>query len=189
MKMIFSLLTAVSLLTLTGCDSGASAAKASGGVALIDLEVVAKRLGRDTEIDGALKSIGTDLEAKLAATQKDLQDEFQQLKKSLGENLTQAQNQKLADRGRELNEKFQQAQQAAREEVASKRTELVVRFREEIRPTALHIASARGLATVLVKSDIVVLANDPSVDITDEVVAELVSKPSPSAETPASGSN
>lgn len=187
MKTIYSLFAVVTLVAMVGCDSGTSQTKTQGGVALIDLEVVAKRLGRDTEIDSELKTIGDDLGNKLAAAQKGLQDEFLQLKQSLGENPTAEENQKLADRGRELNEKFQQEQQTARQEIANKRTDLVVGFREEIRPTALRVASDRGLTTILVKSDIVVLANDPSVDITDAVVADLVGKtksPSSPSATP-----
>jgi len=197
MKIIYSLFAVVTLVAMVGCDSGTpqTKAKAPGGVALIDLDIVAKRLGRDTEIDAELKTAGDDLGAKLATAQKDLQEEFLQLKQSLGEKPTSKQNQQLADRGRELNEKFQQAEQSARQEIASQRTDLIVRFREEIRPIALRIAAERGLTTVLVKSDIVVLANDPSVDITDTVAAELVGQtkpapsPDPASESPAGDSN
>ena len=40
---------------------------------------------------------------------------------------------------------------------------------------ALKIAAGKGLGVVLVKSEVVVLGSQPGLDITDEVVAELIS--------------
>ena len=38
----------------------------------------------------------------------------------------------------------------------------------------MKIAAGKGLGVVLVKSDMVVLGSEPGIDITDEVVAELI---------------
>ena len=185
MKTIFSLLAVLALSLTTGCDPRSSSSSSSGGVALVDLEAVAKRLGRDTEIETELKSAGEQLQTQLASAQKELQEEFTRLKEVVGETPSTEENQKLADLGRDLNGKFQQKQQSARQEISNKRSELVMRFREEIRPVALRVASARGLNIVLVKSDIVVLANALDADITGDVIAELQGNPASAPSTAA----
>ena len=77
------------------------------------------------------------------------------------------------------------AEQQAQQDLNTKRAALVSRFREEIKPVALKIASRKGLGVVLVKSEMVVLGSEQGLDITDEVVAELIrtgaSVPAPSA--------
>ena len=68
----------------------------------------------------------------------------------------------------------------------AKKAALISRFREEIKPVALKVATGKGLGIVQLKSDLTILANEPALDITDEVVAELsrtandTSKPAPS---------
>jgi len=158
-------------LFLSACGPTASSGK--GGVALIDLEDAAKRMGRDVTITEELQSAGAVLGDQLAAAQKDLQEEFERQKQTVGDKPTPADTQKLTELGRALNVQFQQKQQEAQQELAAKRLALVNRFREEVKPVAMKIAAARGLEVVLVKSDVVVLGNEPGVDITDEVVGEM----------------
>jgi Skp family chaperone for outer membrane proteins len=158
-------------MALTGCDQ---ASKTKGGVALIDLDAVAKRLGRDVAIIQELKDAGGPLSNQLTATQKEYQAEFERSKEALGTKPSDADAQKLAELGNNLNLQLQQKQQQAQQELNTKRAALVTRFREELKPVAMKIASAKGLGTVLVKSDIVVLGNEPDLDITDDVVAELI---------------
>lgn len=165
---------------LSAC--GPTAGPGKGGVALIDLEDAAKRLGRDVAITEELQSAGAVLGDQLAAAQKELQEEFAREKQAVGDKPTAADTEKLTELGRSLNVQFQQKQQQAQQELAAKRLALVNRFREEVKPVAMKIAASRGLEVVLVKSDVVVLANEPGVDITDAVVAELTrSNPAGSA--------
>ena len=53
---------------------------------------------------------------------------------------------------------------------------------------ALKIAAHKGLGAVLLKSEAVVLGSEPGLDITDEVVAEMIrtgsSTPSPTPSKP-----
>ncbi len=173
MKILFSFAI---LLTLawTGCGPAPSATNATkGGVALIDLEAAARRLGRDVVITQELKDAGGVLGEELATAQNELRGEFERLKQSVGAKPTETDNQKLAEMGRNLNLQFQQKQQQAQQELAAKRLALVNRFREELKPLAMKIASGKGLGVVLVKSDAVVLAIEPALDITDDVVAEM----------------
>lgn len=176
------------ILGLTGCTPP-PAAKPDGTVALIDLEAVAKRLGRDTVIAQEIKEASEAIAEQLVTAQKEYQAEFTRYKDTLGAKPTEADNQKLVELNRNLNAQFQQRQQQAQQEIAAKRTALVNRFCEEVKPLAMKVAAARGLQIVLVKSDLVVLGYEPTVEITDAVVAEMTrgggsslsASPSPSA--------
>ena len=165
--------------TLAGCDR-ASFSGSKGGVALIDLDDVAKRLGRDAAIVQELKDAGGPLGAQLTAAQKEYQTQFDRSKDSIGTKPSDADAQKLAELARNLNVQLQQKQQEAQQELNAKRTTLVVRFREEVKPVALKIAASKGLGVVLLKSE-AVLGTAPGLDITDDVVTELIRTSSASA--------
>ena len=183
MKPISAFLILLSI-TLVGCDHAPFSAP-KGGVALVDLDDVAKRLGRDVLIVQELKDASVPLKDQLTAAQKELQTQFDRTKDAIGSKPTDSESQKLADLGSNLNLQLQQKQQQAQQDLNTKRAALVTRFREELKPVALKIASSKGLGVVLVKSEMVVLGNQPGLDITDEVVAELIrtgsAVPTPSA--------
>jgi len=171
MKRLFVSATFLAL-ALTGC-SQAPSSSTKGGVALIDLDAVAKRLGRDVAIVQELKNSAGPLGEQLTAAQKDARGKFESLRQSVGARPTDADNQKLAELERDLNLELQQKQQQAQQEINTKQALLINRFREEVRPVAMKIASDKGLGVVLLKSDALVLGNEPGLDITDDVVAEL----------------
>lgn len=182
MKQSLALLVLLTLI-LAGCDR-ASFSGSKGGVALVDLDDVAKRLGRDVAIVRELKDAGGPLSDQLTAAQKDYQAQFDRSKDSIGPKPSEADNQKLAELARNLNAQLQQKQQQAQQELNNKRASLVMRFREELKPVALKIAARKGLGIVLVKSEMVVLANEPGLDITEEVVAEMIRTGSPTPSKP-----
>ena len=179
-------------LVLAGCGPASSPAPtpvpspAKGGAAVIDLDAVAKRLGRDVAILAELKEAGAPLRDQLAASQKDYQEQIDRLKTSLGAKPSEADKQKLTDLARSLNQQFQQKQQQAQQDMSTKKAALISRFREEVKPVALKIATGKGLGIVQLKNDLTILASEPALDITDEVVAELshaakaTSSPAPS---------
>lgn len=171
-RLVPSLLALVAAGTLVSCTPP-PAPQPKGGVAVIDLDAAAKRLGRDAAIVQELKDAGGTLGEQLTQTRKEFQEEFEKSKSALGSKPTEADTQKLAELERSLNAQLQQKQQQAQQEIAAKRVALVNRFREEVKPLAMKIASAKGLGVVLVKGDLTVLTNDPDLDITDAVVAEL----------------
>lgn len=161
-------------VALTGCIPPNQSNRASGGVAIVDLEAVAKRLGRDVAIAQELKTAGNELGTELVGVQKDLQGQFEKKKQEIGSSPNQTQQQSLEELERTLNTQFQQKQQEAQQEIAAKRNALVVRFREEVKPVAMKIAQGRGCSTVLVKNDNVILDSSSAYEITDEVIEVLV---------------
>lgn len=182
---IFSALLIILSITLTGCDHLPFTGP-KGGVALIDLDDIAKRLGRDVAIVQELKDAGGPLSDQVNAAQKEYQAEFDRSRDSIGTRPSETDNQKLAELGSKLNLQLQQKQQQAQQELNAKRVALVSRFREEIKPVALKIASRKGLGVVLLKSEMVVLGSERGLDITDEVVAELIKSGAGSPPVPAS---
>jgi len=170
---------------MTGCGRAPFAGN-KGAVALIDLENTAKRLGRDVVIAKELKDAGGALGEQLTAAQKELQGELERFKQTLGDKPSEAGNQKLVELSRNLNAQFQQKQQQAQQELDARRVALVNRFREELKPVAMKVAAGKGLGVVLIKSELVVIASDPALDITDEVVAEMTKLGQGSVATPVS---
>jgi Skp family chaperone for outer membrane proteins len=167
-------------LTLTGHDG-----HGSGGVAVIDLDEVAKRLGRDVDMVNSMQQAQTSLNQQLANIQTNFQKQFEDTKKDFGEQPTDEQQQHLTTLGKQINGKLNETVQQARNNLSQHRVSLINRFREEVKPTALAAASERGLSVVATKNDTVIFAHGSSVDITDRVVelmlARAASKPAPAA--------
>lgn len=179
----FYVLALLSALVFGGCEkpSASSPAGSAGGVAVIDLDEVAKRLGRDVGIADELKTTRNALAEQLQEAQKGLEGEFDKSRAALGASPSTEDTQKLAQLGQSLNVQFQQKQQEAQEEFKAKAGALLTRFREEVKPIALKIAAAKGLDVVLVKNDANVLAAQNSADITDAVVTEMIGSSKPAA--------
>lgn len=169
-------------LSVAACQRPAAP---NGTVAILDLDAVAKRLGRDVAIADQIKAENDTLVAQLTKTKDDLQSQLDSSAQSLGDKPTDAQKQKLIELGQSLNSQLQVKRQEARQELGQKQTALIQQFREEVKPVAQKVAAGKGMNTVLLRSDLVVLSVDPAVDITDAVVAEMIgsgkASPTPSA--------
>ncbi len=163
-------------VTLTGQDG-----PSTGGVAVIDLDEVAKRLGHDVEMVNSAQQAESSLNQQLANIQANFKKQFDDTKKELGEQPTEEQQQQLTTLGRQINVKLNESLQQARTNLSQHRLTLINRFREEVKPLALTAAHERGLGVVLTKNDSVLFAHASSVDVTDRVVelmlARAASKP------------
>lgn len=187
MRIISLSFCAALALIVTGCERPAAStapAAPNGTVALLDLDAVAKRLGRDVVISEQLKATNDALAEGVTKAKGDLQSQLDKSQQEVGEKPTDEQKQQLLQLGQTLNSQLQTKVQEAREEFNSKQVDLVRQFREEVKPVAQKIAAKKGMNTVLIRSDIVVLTADTAVDITDDVVAEMITtgkgaKPAP----------
>jgi Skp family chaperone for outer membrane proteins len=190
MKLTLLGLGAAFALTITACQPPASTsapAAPNGTIAIIDLDAVAKRLGRDVAITEQLKSKNDTLSETLTKERDKLQGELNSQQQSLGDKPSDAQKEEFAKLGQGLNAQLQTKLQAAREELNSQQVDLVRQFREEVKPVAQKVAAKKGMNVVFMRSDIVVLSADTAVDITDDVVADMITSgkgtPKPSAPT------
>lgn len=152
----FSALILVSTL-LTGCTK-------TPEVAVVDLDAVAKAVGRDEvfkqQMQAAREQIGQQL-SQHAATLK------VQLEKTPGEAAA-------ADARRQWQKAMGVAEQRAREYQLG----LVQEFREQLRPVVEKIAKEHGAKTVISATQDAVWF-DPEVDLTSEVIAKLRAEPLP----------
>jgi Skp family chaperone for outer membrane proteins len=152
------------------CGCGGSGPSGSGGLAVVDLDEVAKQLGRDEHIKAALDAKEAELGAELRQAEAALNAEYRRRAQSA--NYLPGETQRLQA---EINGRLRQAQQDSRTKLADYRMGLVTEFREEIKPVAQQIALDRGLSIVVPKNDSLLLAFEPGVEITSAVIEQMKS--------------
>lgn len=158
---------AATLLSLTGCmhESGPV-------VALVDLDAIARQVGRSEVMTGELKALNDELTQSLQAEAEELKVEITTSLQALSASPTnegkQRHQQLLARSSRALEE----SKRAAALKVNEKRKELIVTFRRDARPAVEKIARERGATLVLTTADNVLWA-DKTLNITAEVLAAM----------------
>ena len=156
-------------------------AKISKGVAIVNLDEVAKQLGMDAELTKQIKNAETSLNGQLKTFQGSLKEQYLQKKQELDQQSvargTNPENtpdkQELVEFEQKLNLQLRQAQQDARKKFNIYQQQLIQGFRSEIIPVAQKIAAQHGLKVVIAKNDAVLLAFDEAHDITTTVVKTL----------------
>jgi Skp family chaperone for outer membrane proteins len=140
-------------------------------VAVIDLDRVAQKLGQDRQITQAIQT-----------QQSLLQKQLQELAAAYDQQLAQnRQNSAEPSTGEVALASWQQQASAnlgkARQELEAKltahRAQLVLQFREQIKPFAREAARARGLSVIVTKNESVVYDFVDAVDISDDVVTAI----------------
>ena len=154
----------------------------TGGVAIVDLDEVARRLGRDQEMVKSIQSQAGALNQKLVAAQESANQQLGQIRDGLGQDPTEEQAKEFVLVRRNAQVQLNQLEQNAQVVLNQHRQGLVNKFREDAKPIAERVASERGLATVVTANDTVVFSFDNSVDITEDVIKLM------SAEVPAPAS-
>ena len=185
-------LTAAVAVALAGCDAlspaptqaspapePAVSADLPGRVAILDMQAVATRLGRDAEINEAL-----------AARQARVREKLQELRTDLGEQLLEQLDTLAEEDPENLDEARQQLRSqaqarldevvlAARERLEQERERMLLRSLEEVKPVARKVAAERGFDIVTMQTTAFVLVNEPEVEITDAVVAAMIAQRPP----------
>ena len=191
--LLFSGLT----LVVAGCDAARPGGSAGGdqpaataeevgyrssGVAVVDLDEVARRLGSDAVIIQAIKESQASLNRQLQSLQTSLQEQYQQKESELKSQWAEGQQEQTAGAkqlegfGQQLDLQLSQARRKAQGALGAHRQRLIRSFREEIKPVAQEVAAQRGLGVVITKNDNVLVAFDDAHDITDAVVEKLLSQ-------------
>jgi Skp family chaperone for outer membrane proteins len=196
---------ALSLPIASGCgtslwpssETGGRAASTAGrlsGVAIVDLDEVAKQLGVDVWLVKDIRNGQDSLNQQLRTYQSTLQEKYRQKAHELeaqpvaGGSNPEARKQQLTDLQRQFNLQLNEAQRSAQNELSVYRQKLIQRFREEVVPVAQEVAGQRGLGVVLTKNDTVLLAFDDAHDITSAVVARLRTRRTVATEAAATSS-
>ncbi len=151
------------------------------GVAIVDLDEVAKRLGRDQTIVDTVKDRQEDLNKQLINIKAQLERKYAEEKEKIGDNPTEEDKAKLRAINTQLATILKQGKVQADTIFRNEQLKLLVRFREEIKPIAKEIAAEHGFGIVIPKDQNMLLASDPAIDITEQVIAKMKANPLPAA--------
>lgn len=170
------------MMSVVGCSQQAAqqAGSSHGGLAVVDLDVVAASTGRTQEINELLLVRQNALNQDLEKLQTRLNQEIAEKKKEHADPPTDEQKALQAQWEKNKLALQLQARQQAAQALQAYRQELLIRFRNEIKPVAQEVAATRGLSVVIPKNEGFLLSVDPGVDITADVIkAYQTRKPSP----------
>lgn len=155
----------------------------TGRVAILDIAAVSEKTGGTEKMSNQLKAMQAKYQADLNKLQGDLQAKISNRQKEFGKKPpTDEQRQEMSRMMSNAQKEFNDAQAAASQAIQQEQARLVMTFRDKIRPIARQVAASKGLSVVLLKNEALMLDADPSLIITDAVVAELL-KMEPPAET------
>ncbi len=192
------------ILVAGGCGAGAGpsgqpgaqapagdAARRMSGVAVIDLDEIARRLGRDLTLVKAIRDEQAAVNEEFRNLQSTLQQTYQRKKRELeagpgaGQPNPDAPRQQLAELERQLNLQLNQAARNAQSEIKTREQRLIQQFRDDVKPVAREVAAARGLGVVVTKNESVLLDFDDAHDITADVAAKMRAAQQSAASKPA----
>lgn len=145
----------------------------SGGVAVIDLDEVARQLGKDAEIVNSYQAQASALQNQLNAAEQRAVQELKKIREGLGEVPSEDESRKLLTAQRNAQVNLNKMRNQASALLSKHRQQIVSDFRESTKPVVAEVARGKGLATVMTRNDSVVFSFDQTVDITNEVVARL----------------
>lgn len=161
------------VLAMAGAMAAPSVKAQQGGVAIVDVDAVAREIGADKQVLDALKQAQDNLNTRLKDTQSAMQKQFDEaVAKAGGDKASDEQKQQLAQFNQRLQDQFSQYKGQAQVTLNREQAKLVLAFREKVRPVALEIAKGKGLDVVLQKSD-QVIGFAESVEISKEVAEKL----------------
>lgn len=191
MQMKSILLSTFALLALA-----LPAAAQKGGVAVLDIDEVARQLGVEEKVRVDLLNMQNNLNADLQRTQETMQKQMTGVEEAAGENPSEEQKRQIIATNQQLNEEFNRLKGQAQNNLAQERVRMINEFRIRLEPIALKAAQEAGLEVVLMKVTPPVFTYATNVDITQATVklaleagmqvkaAEVTNAPAPAA-TPA----
>lgn len=176
------------------------AAAQKGGVAVLDIDEVARQLGVEEKVRVDLLNMQNNLNADLQRTQETMQKQMTGVEEAAGENPSEEQKRQIIATNQQLNEEFNRLKAQAQNTLAQERVRMINEFRIRLEPIALKAAQELGLEVVLMKVTPPVFTYATNVDITQSTVklaleagmqvkaAEVTNAPAPAA-TPAAPTN
>ena len=172
------------LATLATFAFGLIANAQSGGVAILDIDEVARQLGVEEKVRVDLLTMQNTLNGELQKTQSNLQNQMAGVEQAAGQNPTEEQRRQILATNQQLNSEFNRLKSQAQQTLANERVRLINEFRIKLEPIALDAARAKGLDVVMMKVTPPVFAYAPSVDITSDT-AKLAMEAGMKVEAPA----
>lgn len=162
------LVTLLSSIILSGCNSGSSA----GRTAIIDLDLIAQSTGRDRIISDKVTAFVKEKEKTVTKLRDELKGKLDLEEKKLVKKSKAAAKKKLGQLALQFEQKLRQDISLAKYEAEQLRANLVKKFRDEIQPEAIKIALRKGFSLVLIKQPSM-LYIESSVNISNDIIAAL----------------
>jgi len=162
-----TIVTALALLFFSRNQSS------SLGVAIIDLDEIGRRLGRDVIMNQAVQHRQATLQAELQQVGTMLQETFKAKRQECVDTPTEAQANELLELKRQLDAAIAQRKLQAHQTLEAFRLQLNREFLDEVTPVASRVAVNHGAKIIVLDRPSVLLIADPSVDITEQVLVEL----------------
>ncbi|MDC0311682.1 OmpH family outer membrane protein [bacterium] len=187
MKSFSILLTAIAIFA----GSSLANAQGKGGVAIVDIDAVAKELGISDAVVAKLQAASTQLNQDLNNAKGQLQGKMNQAEAQVGQQANAQGRQQLVDFNRQLNQQYDQYVAQARQAITNTRVQEIRAFQEKLKPVALAAAKAKGFDVVMMKVSPPVFVFSDEADITQEVIAAAKKagiKPETAAAAPAAAS-
>ncbi|MEX2670505.1 MAG: OmpH family outer membrane protein [Phycisphaeraceae bacterium] len=140
--------------------------------AVVDLDAVAKAIGKDTEITEQIEAAVQQMNERLRTAAQEMQEQLEAEQEKLGDDPTEEQVARLRQMAAKAQQNVQNNRSAAQLRRNQVRTQLIQQFREEARPIAEKVAKASGANVVLLANDNV-LWYESAADITGLVITEM----------------
>lgn len=167
MKPVAIVVLALAAMLATGCDEF----DRGSSVAVIDLDAVARALGRDDVIAQQINEATQQLSAQLTEVARTLQQELEE-ERGRYEVVGDEAEQELQEKAAAANLRLQQTQQLAQQRAQEFRQAVINNFRAEVQPYASEAARARGAKAVITVATPMIWY-DSSVDITADVIERM----------------
>lgn len=182
------------LVAFAGCNretalqGTATVSKSTGGVGVVDLDLLARQLGRDVQMNDEVQERLTSLNTKLAAFKNTLSRLYDEKQSSFGADPDEDQKKQLAAMQDRMAAQLLESKRKGENELVVFKQQLIDQFREQAKPILREVAAARGLSIVVPKNNLLLLTVDPGVEITDEVAKKMLASQEkttePAAEKP-----
>lgn len=148
--------------------------QAVGGVGVVDLDSLAKQLGRDQEMSKAIQERLSALNERLGKLRDSLERLIDEKRTSFGDEISDDERQQLISMQERMDSQLLDSKRKAEVELANYKQALIDQFREQAKPILRDVATARGLSIVVPKNNGLLLTIDPSVELTDEVAKRIL---------------
>lgn len=152
-----------------------STAPVRSGVAIVNLNEIARQLGEAQRWQAAMADRETELNERLELMKISFEQELADAKAAMGEELSEEQSQELKTLTTRYNTSILQEREHARGEYVQFQAGLESEFRKKIRPVALKVAQESGYAVVMQHN--AVFDYDASADITVSIIERLQGSP------------
>ncbi|MGC9455701.1 MAG: OmpH family outer membrane protein [Phycisphaerae bacterium] len=167
-RVVTGAMLAVLVFMAVGCGGEEEeATKSAGKVAVVDFREIISQVGKQEEVEQQVQQIAGVYQERINELQQQLQDLGAELEGQPVEG-----NEEKIQQYREAEQELRAVLAEGRQRINATRQQLYNDFGEQLKPVASKIARERGFSVIL--SSTVTFYSTDAVDITEEVIDELV---------------